>query len=1097
MRNPQETTDGLVTELARSLLPDRDRSRAELLCAVETGLLLQEHLDPRAPAVAAWALFSGYPFARARGLAPDGSKERMRQRARHVLWPYQERPAWAQALAVYRKMPQKLRGYVVSTPDSPALRNSGTPVAAYRWTVYEQLLGTNPPFARRTRRQAGSGLHVFAAGRSTLTVDLPVRERREPAGHDLGRGRRFSGPLRFERERLLTTAARMDRLHDQDWVGRLSRILFSVRRGKRYRRADQFTVDGLQHLVGLEGEDRRTLRDVLTVHTVLAGGRADGRGGRVTVVVGDEPEALRLVDLYNLYTDGAAAPVLEPSGIPWHVERLLRTPPERDSLSAYLDTSCALDLPESSAGEHTSVDFGGAPCSTLQAGSVHRPGAEEFTCPSWSACGRHHAARSLVDADIWVVTPSGLVDGSPPVAQNSEDVRFLELACRRSDLLIVDDADRVQDHLDRFFAPAQTLFVQGSRSFLEDVQARKARALAEHGHTQLFDARVEAWSNSLDSACRLAERICTMLAGRRALREAVGVDFFSARTLRDRLVRERFPLPEGSEEDPYEERRARLAGALDAFRLNPFGDRPGPDDGGSDLTAVLMLLLSTAHPVRTRHRLAALTEALFDDAQDEASAALPGRATRPGAEDRTVSRAERVEFLLLLSALEDRLPLLTDLWPQARSALRAGFNSMYRSPVDYAPLIPEPPMGEALGFRFERSGGGRGKLSFLHCQGVGRELLRAMPRLPEADGLPGGNVLLMSGTSWAGLSHRYHVSVPVGVVVERAPGGPGGSASPHTMRGEPALLSPRTGPSPATEAAGDQYGALRRMAVVLGASEAGGAEHGGPLQQELKHLPDGRDHLLLLVNSYDEAALVANTLHSLSSRWYRKVLRLVRDDGTVTEPRADDYEHARTLRRADLTTFRDQKADVLVAPLRALSGRHGILNHAGTAVFGTVYFLSLPTPHPGDLNLAVSAANDRMVRALHDGSFDRWMRDGASLEEPALRIRRAAARAWNHAMTRDTDPRAEAWDMIVLMWQAVSLLTEGDVPARVVIADPGTGGRSPSARTTAMLSALAPYFDATPEPPTPDHHVAQALYGPLRNMLHHYATHLTSPAPDH
>ena len=37
--------------------------------------------------------------------------------------------------------------------------------------------------------------------------------------------------------------------------------------------------------------------------------------------------------------------------------------------------------------------------------------------------------------------------------------------------------------------------------------------------------------------------------------------------------------------------------------------------------------------------------------------------------------------------------------------------------------------------------------------------------MPGVDGRPGPNVLLMSATSWAGTSSRYHVHVPVGAIL--------------------------------------------------------------------------------------------------------------------------------------------------------------------------------------------------------------------------------------------------------------------------------------------------------------------------------------------
>nr|MDT0525591.1 hypothetical protein [Streptomyces sp. DSM 41633] len=98
------------------------------------------------------------------------------------------------------------------------------------------------------------------------------------------------------------------------------------------------------------------------------------------------------------------------------------------------------------------------------------------------------------------------------------------------------------------------------------------------------------------------------------------------------------------------------------------------------------------------------------------------------------SLAERFEFTLLLSALEPRLAMINAMWPRVEAALSLGYNTMYRRPLDYGPMVPEAPMGNVLGFQFrvpgEDEGGVRsGELTFFRCNGVGRDLLRALPHL--------------------------------------------------------------------------------------------------------------------------------------------------------------------------------------------------------------------------------------------------------------------------------------------------------------------------------------------------------------------------------
>jgi hypothetical protein len=59
-----------------------------------------------------------------------------------------------------------------------------------------------------------------------------------------------------------------------------------------------------------------------------------------------------------------------------------------------------------------------------------------------------------------------------------------------------------------------------------------------------------------------------------------------------------------------------------------------------------------------------------------------------------------------------------------------------------------------------------GELRFFRCEGVGRWVVTHLPELFADESAPPANVLLTSGTSWAGTSPRYHVDVPVAGVLQ-------------------------------------------------------------------------------------------------------------------------------------------------------------------------------------------------------------------------------------------------------------------------------------------------------------------------------------------
>src|SRR5699024_6800835 len=205
------------------------------------------------------------------------------------------------------------------------------------------------------------------------------------------------------------------------------------------------------------------------------------RGEHITVVVGDVLAAVRHASW--LSTLGVtAAPIVGASTQLGHINRLHQVhaaaPGPGSQLAGFgsehdlFSTACALDALRSST---TPWEFRDAPCrgklTTPKSGS-DQAAQHTYGCPLWNRCQRHRNSRELVDAQAWVTTTAGLVHSRVPAELNRDQLRYLELVWRRSDLVIVDEADQVQTQLDAMFSPGQTLFGHDQEAWLEQ--------LAEH-----------------------------------------------------------------------------------------------------------------------------------------------------------------------------------------------------------------------------------------------------------------------------------------------------------------------------------------------------------------------------------------------------------------------------------------------------------------------------------------------------------------------------------------------------------------------------------------------------------------------------------------
>lgn len=629
---------------------EHSRTKPALLCQVELGLRLMESVAPGHAADGAWTLLGGYPFAQAAGLAIGPADQVALAAARHLLWPMRRRRMWQQSLDAYLGLPERLRAYRVPASGAPARRVSPR-VAADRIAIYDAALGNLPGYSANPLPQAAEGEHRFVDRRGRRTsVTIPAELVQEPfPPHALPAERKgTAGPLDVPLDELADVARWMDTeeqargLKAGNWVERLEHLDLDARTedGTGFAPTEALPLDGLTHLVGMVGAGKSTLMTLVAVW-------AHQKGLRITLVVGDVAEQLNLTELFR-GLGLSAAPVQGGTTRPQHTQRLHRRLAARGEHSLlshtgtvfnHLSTACPLDaLRGLDASEP--LRYADAPCGALhpvqrQEAAEESP-AERATralerargarpvasaddiedgedlgtlhgCPLWSTCPRHSAARDLVDALIWVANPASLVQTAVPRQLNAERLRYLELACLRSDIMIVDEVDRVQMQLDQMFAPSATLVTTGPDSWLDQLQTHEIAELAQQGRLPLSDQDVERWSAALDVVGSAADRLYAMLIDDEGLREWAQIDYFSAWTLQEKLLHAWYPPTPGPSADrpadpdeygiedegtlygddealgqagtttpppaiPWAERRAEITAFFDEFRDDPLGE---------------------------------------------------------------------------------------------------------------------------------------------------------------------------------------------------------------------------------------------------------------------------------------------------------------------------------------------------------------------------------------------------------------------------------------------------------------------------------------------------------------------------------------------
>ncbi|MDT8916078.1 hypothetical protein [Amycolatopsis sp. PS_44_ISF1] len=1116
------------------------------LLDVELGLYLLATVMPTRCAADAWTLFGGYPYSEAFGdVRADNQRFRI-HRARHYLWDMRRRREWRLAVEAYLAVPVELRGYALTDLDSVPQRRSPAR-AASRFTTYEEVLTSAPRFERKPLPIAGAGEYQFQVRdrRFSVTFTDDLLPGPAPHPHDLTAPPRGAGaPIDVTWTQLQHAATTMDGIEartpgskQHDWANRLARVTLLLRddsKGK-FVDSDILSIDGLLNMVGMVGAGKSTLRDILAFWVATETGR------RITIVVGDVADTLAVVQQFRqLGVD--AAPILGHSTRERNIERLHRRTATAgaptmlahdDPSFDYLSSACPLDALRGLEAPRP-LRIGEAPCLSLypvakttpvsasatltdtpeDTASSERDGTrpKRHACPLWTQCPRHHAARALVDAQIWVATPAGLVHSGIPQHLHAERMRYLELACRLSDLVIVDEADRVQMQLDTAFAPATTLVGKLPNSWLDEVASHKVGELARQGRLQLSAREVDDWINAVNTVSSATDRLYALLIQDPPLRTWITEDYFSALTLHQWLINAWFPelkadapadaMPAGTTREERERAIARVDQILDRFRDEPLQELADDDfeDTGTinELVHLALELLHAPRGSTTRQRLRAALLTLVED-DPRVVADLDTHATR-------------FEFTLLLAALHHRLNHMTTLWQRVEAALNLEATSNVlsrRPPKDYEPVLPESPMGNVLGFQFQlgdrnRDGDQSGELRFFRCGGVGRELLLGLASMPAIDNRPGPNVLLMSATSWAGTSSRYHIQAPVGAVLR-----------PHTEEVQAVLDTdfrkeflywPGTSTALRLSGSGTERRplVLTQMLHQLAVPDRSLAGSTSMFDDELADIDDlDRRRILLLVGSYAEAKWAAEYLNSIPE-WAGRITQLVSDDADLDNawtalPRDSAVG---TLRRGDVATFAGTGGDILVAPLLAVERGHNIVVPGGKAAIGSVYFLARPHPRPDDITLAIQAINDWAVRQVRGpgGEFRQAALAAGTPDLAGLAFRREARRKWNRFLTRQLswtslppeEKEAFTWDQLVVMWQVIGRLVRGGVAARVVFVDAAFSPREAGLNAVdtpatslleSMREVLAPYFDDDSPLPDIDKSLVTALYEPLHRAL--------------
>lgn len=455
MNEPNDTAQEGFDQLKRNLEvrypEDSDLSLDEFLNVESLLALAVRVCGPGADPRKADRLLSNYQLIRPETIGADGH---LMQMARRHLFSLASSTAWRRLLGLYERAEYERYRFFDIANGGMALREH--PLTGIdRMPIYiDRLLGdvklSHKNVVARPKGRYSYTCKPEATGDTTVTgsirwVTIPDAVPPQTGKIDDIPRKSRRPPIDITLDELISTADEVGKKTGKTHYAAVLRKVKDQGLLKRARGGSTSVADGLRldevvSLVGLVGAGKSVLANMLIVCLAKRGLRAVSLLNSVSDVM----ESVVLLREAGI----SASPLVSRSR---RIERLDEFFDHDDSMllghsaSKYLETACIMDGLSSSDPE--ACGYGSTPCRGLRS---KKGGAN--SCPYWDVCPSQAMARESLTSDVVVTTPTGFAT----MIVGRERKAFFEEALQQFDVVLFDEADRVQAQLDGCFAPSMS-----------------------------------------------------------------------------------------------------------------------------------------------------------------------------------------------------------------------------------------------------------------------------------------------------------------------------------------------------------------------------------------------------------------------------------------------------------------------------------------------------------------------------------------------------------------------------------------------------------------------------------------------------------------
>lgn len=834
-------------------------------------------------------------------------------------------------------------------------------------------------------------------------------------------------------------------------------------------------LDGFVNLPGPVGSGKSTLSDLIAACAIE-------EGWRVALVLSDVMSVLDTTDRLNQLMAEPdrpiAVPLLGRSTLDRNAERFYaRDPKPGHWAERWLQTACPLmgmvKLDQISQMEEFPAP-GREPCEYVEQSDAGNKRAARKLCPLFHACPSHQAYRDISDAPIWVTTPGALTASNIPLQLDARRIKVGEMIYEQADLVIFDEADAVAAWLDDAFARVISLH-GGPNAILDRADELASRPLRERILSPEEERWIRAQRNTLTDLNTMMRQL-QFSQYSVLLTSWLGQRYFTAYYLFERLARLLLGLPEISEEEDENE-GTRLQQVMSWFmpliEQDPLSHSEMEEQPATELLQITRLVQGSDF-----NEIVERCSVWIENRESEEVWELDTILARINQNRRVhieskQTLAARLAFAMYVALLDRNTRIVLYEWNnQPEESLLDLGDQPYQIANGIAQdILPIPPTGRMFGtyylrdYENENKGGSLGRLEYTN---IGRWYVLNYHRLLADLGIHGPCVLAMSGTGWLPDSQRWHIPHDPCAVLqpsEHQPALAEGSTFHFTPmynnEGHAIRVSGRLDetPNPLLQLVDEM---VKRKALQ---SELNALEKAG---RERPALWADRARLLLLVNSYTQAELVAERL--------RRTMPDVRVEHLRQTGAEENSDESQGLLRADVENFARDGRQILVAPLNAIGRGYNILNSAGVAGIGSVYFLIRPMRHPDDVQALAGEMNAQTLTWMAHPEHALWT-EHSRLVDAGTALRREGQAYWRSLERRSSyvalereARRSLAAITLGYIVQACGRLLRSGVPFNAYFVDAAWAPQSASGqldtpRTSllvALISLLGEYLEQEP-----------------------------------